>query len=224
MDISAQDLSRWLADPATHAARQGVCRSITAALMNVGASLYVGGWLVRDPAMEGLGVVTEMGAELASGVVELFTQELWYAGTALVRQLIEVEYLIWHFSTDRTRAATWLASTPEEIRTQFSPGSMRKESAGRFRDKEYWVHCDQGGHPNPRGRPLLKNHSNPLGTRQGSWVDLAQHLERLWGHLTIALDEYHMSEAAAKELRDQLSRLLEEWHRVDQASHRRRTD
>jgi len=159
-----------------------------------------------------------MGAELATGAVELFTQELWYAGTALVRQLIEVEYLTCLFSTDQTRAAAWLASTPEETRKRFRPADMRKESAGRFRDSEYQVHCDQGGHPSPRGRMHLKNHSNPLGTHQGSWVDLAQHLERLWDHLTNALDTYHMSEVVAKERRSEVLRLLEEWHRVDQAS------
>jgi hypothetical protein len=38
--------------------------------------------------------MTEMAAELGEGAISLFDKDLFYAGSALVRQLIECGYLI----------------------------------------------------------------------------------------------------------------------------------
>lgn len=42
-----------------------------------------------------LAMVAQMGTELIGGAATLYEQEQWYAGAALVRQVIEVEYLLW---------------------------------------------------------------------------------------------------------------------------------
>jgi hypothetical protein len=210
-----EELARWAEDETVHSSRVAVCRTVTEALRQAGQSLYVGGWVLRNQAMESLGAVTEMGAELASGAVQLFDVELWYAGAALVRQLIEVEYLTWRFSEDPSVASSWLASSPAEIRQRFAPKAMRQESAGRFRDKEYWTHCGHGGHPSPQGRLLLKNHSNPIGSQRWAWADLAQHLERLWGHLESALQTAGAEDIVAAKGGETAANAIAAWHEKD---------
>jgi hypothetical protein len=217
MDRAAfgEELARWSEDESAQAARVAACRTVAEALRQAGQTLYVGGWILRNQATESLGAVTEMGAELASGAVQLFDVELWYAGAALVRQLIEVEYLTWRFSEDPSVASSWLASTPAEIRQRFAPKAMRQESAGRFRDAEYWTHCGHGGHPSPQGRLLLKNHSNPVGSQRWAWADLAQHLERLWGHLASALKTVGAEDIVPPEAGEVAAIAIAEWHKKD---------
>lgn len=174
-------------DGPAHAARRDLCAMISNSLTEAGQILWVGGYMLRDKRMEGLALLTEMGAELASGSVELFNRQLWYAGGALVRQLVEVEYLMWKFAHDKDEPARWVQSSPEEVRRNFRPAIMRQQSNGLFRDSEYQAHCERGGHPAPSGRILLKDHSSPVGTHEWLWLDLVQHLTRLWPSFIRAL-------------------------------------
>jgi len=169
-----------LQDPQAHQQRIDTCNAVAGGLTAAGKSLWVGAYLLKDEPAEGVAVLTEMAGELAQGAVSLFSRELWYAGGSLVRQLIEAEYLFWLFAREDGAAAGWVDSTPEAVRRTFRPASLRRRSAGTFRDSEYWTHCDLGGHPNPKGRLLLREHSNPLGSHDWLWVDLVQHLNRLW--------------------------------------------
>ncbi len=210
-----KELEKWAVDEGAQAARTAACRAVADGVGYAGRALYVGGWILRDPVMEGLGVVTEMGAELAAGAVQLFDRELWYAGGALVRQLIEAEYLAWRFADNRSVASSWLRSSPDEIRQKFAPNTMRRESAGHFRDAEYWTHCDHGGHPSPRGRLLLKHHGGPLGSQLWVWADLTQHLERLWDHLNVALVAHKATEVVPDQIRQEVARALAHWHQAD---------
>src|SRR5216683_2980753 len=101
-----EQIKHWLEDESPQPVRMTACRIIAAGLGSVGRSLNAGGYIYRDDAMRGLGVVIEMGAELANGAVQLLDQELWYAGGSLLRQLIEVEYLTSRFSEDWAAAAS----------------------------------------------------------------------------------------------------------------------
>ncbi len=217
--MDGEELGRRLVegteDAVAHSARVAVSKTVASALAMAGHTLYVGGWVFRDKATESLGVVTDIGGELAGGAVQLFESEHWYAGAALVRQLIEVEYLTWLFSEDPAVGAAWLDSSPAEIRQQFKPVTMRQKSAGRFRDAEYSVHSNHGGHPSPQGRLLLKNHSTPMGSHRWAWVDLAQHLERLWGHLDVALQATDAKKIVPAEGKKTVAHALAEWHQVD---------
>jgi hypothetical protein len=53
-----------------------------------------------------------------SGCADLIADGRHYAGAALVRQLVEVEYLAWAFETKDEESAKWLRSRREE-REQF---------------------------------------------------------------------------------------------------------
>ena len=139
-------------------------------------------------------MVAQMGAELAVCAAQLYVSERWYGGAALVRQLIETEYLLFLFGTDAAEPDRWLRADPQEARRVFAPGTMRERSSGRFRAEEYSVHCEVGGHPRVSGHVLLREHLTPLPGDTArlfdpavQWVDLAQHVERLWTNYTAAV-------------------------------------
>lgn len=124
-----------------------------------------------------------MGSELATGAVALLDSGKRFAASALIRQLLETEYLLMVFSIDFADAARWAASSPDDIRRSFSPKSMR--AIGGFSNHEYWQHCNMGGHPAPSGRVLLQFNlaippSEDDWLTASIWGDLAQHLRRLW--------------------------------------------
>ncbi len=67
---------------------------------------------------------------------------------------------------------------------------------GGFSDREYWTHCDQGGHPSPHGRLLLRFGVHGDFAEDGvisasMWGDLAQHLARVWWAVHELLSAHH---------------------------------
>lgn len=102
-----------------------------------------------------VGYLGHVAASLQAAAVTLVDLENPYAAAALVRQLVEVEYLLWAFADNHDDAARWLAATPSERRKMWQPGHLRKRSGDRFRGLDYWLHCDYGGHPTPEGVRLL---------------------------------------------------------------------
>ena len=122
-----------------------------------------------------ISMLLQMAGELAATSAELLSTGRHYAGAALVRQIVEIEYLTWTFKEKFRHPEKWLDSTFEERMQQFSPGQLRKTSKGRFLFKDYQDHCEQGGHPVPRGAALL-NGSNEAGAQ----VLLADLLTHCW--------------------------------------------
>jgi hypothetical protein len=146
--------------------------------------------LADTPERRATAIVLQMSGALATGTVALLEAENYYSAAALVRQFIEVEYLTWLFGAEPGEAAKWLRSSQADLRKLYTPAAMRKRSAGRFRDREYWSHCEHGGHPNPAAHYLLPervlpDHQPPLGTNEFLWVDFGQHLERLWNGIAL---------------------------------------
>lgn len=202
-----------LNDAESRAARRLACREVSSALFDVGQFVWLGNWFF-GAAGPGLGSLTQIGGELATSCVELLEADHYYAAAALIRQLVEVEYLAWFFAEDDQAAARWFHSTPEQIRTIFSPAKLRKRAAGRFRKSEYWAHCDLGGHPNPRAAFLLPDHTVTLPL-EGAWVDLGQHLERLWGLTVATLDRNQCRDTVTTVDFDRVEAAISGWHRSD---------
>lgn len=170
-----------------------LAQEVAAALDELAAQLWAFG--LAEGSRRGLAVIAQIGGELAVASCVLYESERWYAGAALVRQLIEVEYLMFLFGANLLEPSQWLEASPEEARSAFSPAIMRKRSSGRFNVEEYSAHCEMGGHPRIRGAALLREHRT-LRTVDGEqltfspqvqWVDLAQHLVRLWEHYELAV-------------------------------------
>jgi len=148
--------------------RERTGRRVGEALVDVGQVLHVTGNIVGTGRVDGsskrgngddetvaVGALLQVGGELTLGAVHLFALGQNYAGAALLRQLVEVEYLMWAFTENPKDAKKWLDSTPPERQKFFRPVVLRRRSRGRFLDKDYGHHCEMGGHPVPRSMTLL---------------------------------------------------------------------
>lgn len=126
-------------------------------------------------------MVAQMAAELVLGAEAMFDAQRVYAGSSLVRQLIETDYLLFLFAQDPTEAERWLTGTPEQRRSLFQPGAMRKRAGTRFDVDEYSWHCEMGGHPRPAARALVdRHHVFSRDVAPVLWLDLAGHAARIW--------------------------------------------
>jgi hypothetical protein len=103
-------------------------------------------------ATAGLAAVAQTAGELSAGAILLLDSGNLYGAAALIRQLVDVEYLAWAFAEEQDEAA-WLRSTKEERRNMWQPIKLRKRSGDRFRQKDYGYHCGMGGHPTPQVGP-----------------------------------------------------------------------
>lgn len=126
-----------------------------------------------DDAQVAVGVLAQIAAELLEASASLLSGCNHYAGAALLRQVVEVEYLTWAFANGKREASNWLNSTHAERMEFFSPTRLRQISDGRFSASDYRHHCEQGGHPVPKAIPLLSN--SDITTAQMLLVDLLLH-------------------------------------------------
>src|SRR4051812_19922762 len=91
--------------------------------LEFGRFLWVGGYMIggdrvvgRSPfgfgsdTVVGLAIVAQIAGELAAGAALLLEAGNDYSAAALIRQLVEVEYLAWAFAEDEGEAAEWLRS------------------------------------------------------------------------------------------------------------------
>jgi len=148
-----------LEDQASRAVRAELCRLLGPAFDSAGRSLWVLGSIVgvdrvegRSPfgfgsdAAVGVAVLAQIAGQLMSGSVRLLDDDNLYGALALVRQLVEVEYLAWAFAEDQEESESWLRSTKDERFGRWQPRHLRERSQGRFRGKDYGYHCELGGH------------------------------------------------------------------------------
>jgi hypothetical protein len=163
--------------------RRTVCRTLATQLAACGERLWAFGCGGPD-FRTALSIAIQFGGSLSTGAVTLADNGNWYSASALVRQLIEVEYLVRLFRREPEQAMSWLRASDDDLRNAFNPCVMRKR-LGDFRHEEYRAHCQFGGHPNPKAHALLSarvlpKHRGQFGSNEHFWIDLAQHLRRLW--------------------------------------------
>jgi hypothetical protein len=127
----------------------------------------------------GMSVLLRIGGQLISASAELLTEGRPYAGAALLRQIVEIEYLAWAFESRDNDAERWLRSDRKIREEFFRPAKLRQASEGKFRGKDYGFHCELGGHPVPTGTVLLKDEPS---TAQLLLSDLLGHAGGAWNH------------------------------------------
>lgn len=108
-----------------------------------------------NDALVGVGVLVQIAADLVEAAGAMLSGTNHYAGAALLRQVVEVEYLTWAFANSKRDAASWLNSTKDDRFKMFQPKDLRNASGGHFLSADYSHHCELGGHPVPRAVPLL---------------------------------------------------------------------
>lgn len=74
-----------------------------------------------------------------------------YAASALVRQLVEVEYLAWACAHDEAETLDWVTSDSTKRMQRWQPRHLRMRAGDRFDATDYKHHCEYGGHPTPAG-------------------------------------------------------------------------
>jgi hypothetical protein len=183
------------------AVRREVCEALALAFRKAGEGLWLCGLVIGSDrvgggspfgfgsdATVGLGTVVQIAGELSAGVVALLDQGNRYGAAALLRQLVEVEYLTWAFAEDEDEAMNWTRSTREERLRFWQPRHIRDRAKGRFRGIDYALHCEKGGHPSPEGNRLLPGH-NGSEPDFFAWNDLAFHGQSAWDYTLAAADK-----------------------------------
>lgn len=132
----------------------------------------------QKEAFQAVGYLLQMAGELGAASSRMLSGKEHYAGAALLRQLVEIEYLMHTFENGHAAPVGWFHSSHEERMKVFSPKKLRSNSKGRFLFKDYQDHCERGGHPVPRGISLLGGER--VGDAQILLVDLLCHLWRTW--------------------------------------------
>ena len=168
------------------------CEALASSLLNWGRQLYVAGSMIGGDRVAGrtqrghgddrvvaFGSLLEIAGELSAGSCDLLRNKRLYAAGALVRQVIEVEYLLWAFEADDAEARRWLQADRKTLLQIFSPGNIRKQAGDEFAASEYHAHCNLGGHPSPSSAHLLVGHGMCLPV-EFMWMEVANHLMRTW--------------------------------------------
>jgi hypothetical protein len=127
----------------------------------------------------GVSLLLRIAAELSKNTVKLYQAEQTYAASALLRQIVEIEYLAWAFNRRDGDAEKWLRSDKNERWEMFRPAKLRAAAGEVFRAKDYGYHCDMGGHPTPSAMTLLQNDSLVI---QLLLSDLLGHMSGIWTH------------------------------------------
>lgn len=158
------------------------------------------------------GLVASIGCELLQGIVVLADTRCAYASAALVRQLVEIEYLAWAVSEDPEDAIDWLRADHSRRLAWWQPGKIRQRADGRFPNSDYRNHCEAGGHPVAETAPkILDNRS--------MWVELSLyeacvHGTAAWHYLLHAFKEMG-DPVPVGEAHEAVDRLWSTWKAVD---------
>lgn len=194
---SAEAYLAHLGNPEAVALRQSTCDVLAQALATTGAVLWAFG--MAEQPRRSVAAAIQMGGETARGAAALLRDSNRYGAAALVRQLLEIEYLLCLFAKDRDEPSKWASMDFDAVRREYQPARMRKRCGDRFRSSEYSVHCQVGGHPRYAAAYVLPEHLRPgpfseqviLAT---GWVDLGQHLVQIWKWVEDVLVEYDLGQ------------------------------
>jgi hypothetical protein len=156
-------------------------------------------------------LLLRIGSELVSAALDLFSDGRHYAAAALLRQIIEIEYLAWAFETNHAEGARWLRSTSLERQSFFTPAKLRKAAGGHFRSKDYGYHCELGGHPVPGSGLLLRD---DIVIAQLLLSDLLGHTGRIWNHVVSWAKKNGYGEIVYLQ-NEEMAERYSEWHEAD---------
>jgi hypothetical protein len=164
-----------------------------------------------DDAAVAVSILLRIGSQLITAGADLINDGRHYAGSALIRQLVEIEYLAWAFEAKNEVAAQWLRSDHKERQNFFTPAKLRKAAANRFRSVDYGHHCELGGHPTPRSWQLL---GEDRAISQLMLSDALGHTGRIWDHVVGWSNGYMLTEIIASRQVEMLKRYTA-WKRSD---------
>lgn len=203
------------ADEQVMSARFAVLDTAEATLTTIADLTQTSGGINCDDNELALALLSRLASELSGSICVLARQSRLYAAGALLRQLIELEYLMFLGYMDPSSLGRWYRADARELRKFFSPQQMRNAADGLFRDEEYWLHCAVGGHPHPKSRILLSSYHPPLDPVASLLPDAVQHLRRLWTSLKLVLPKLNVGEITVEEHGQPLIDAINHWLNVE---------
>jgi hypothetical protein len=224
IELTKEAISASAKDEALSVCRYDLARFCSAIFSEVGKELHVLGHILGTDRLQGVSpfghgndetvavsMLLRIASQLISASADLFIDGRTYAAAALLRQMVEIEYLAWAFETRDGDAERWLRSDKNERQDFFTPARLRAAAQGRFRGKDYGHHCEMGGHPTPVAGMLL---SGDAAIPQLLLSDLLGHVGRIWDHL---VRWAHESDNGAPILSRgaEMSRRFQEWKAQD---------
>lgn len=193
VSLNREDVRRVALEANQIAERMDLARFTATIFRDVGEELHVIGHFLGTDRRDGLSpfghgndatvavsMLLRIGGQLVSASADLIEDGRHYAGSALIRQLVEVEYLAWAFEAKDEESTRWLRSTHAERKSFFSPSKLRATAGIRFRSVDYSYHCELGGHPVPGSWVLL---NDDVAMAQLMLSDCLGHSGRVWDHV-----------------------------------------
>jgi hypothetical protein len=201
------------------AARFAVLNDASVSLARLADILQTSGWIGRDQKELAAALLIRIASELSGGIALLIQSGRIYSAGALLRQLIEVEYLLFLGYSDPAILQKWYQADAAMLRKMFTPQQMRKGAQGIFRDKEYWLHCEMGGHPHPtQSKVLLSAYVAPVPPIAFLLPDTVQHLRRLWNSIKLLLPKLNIGDIALNDSGERIGRAIAAWEAIENAT------
>jgi len=171
-------------------------------------------------SLEALALVTVTGNALTAGVYQLAAHGNVYPAMALVRQLVEIEFISWRFRQDVTLLPAWLKSTPDERRRDWKPSKIYRDSDNEYRQKDYWQHCEVGGHPTPVGAKVITNTSGSYVPMAGLFSECIAHSWDAWCHIVETAKMINLSFGLSEStvitaINSEFAQTIEHWVAID---------
>jgi len=222
-------LAAYASDPA-----MCVCRKETAEtvwrltdivgneLFNASVSLHEAGAAEAAFAYNGTSRVCKAATSLAAGVLALTSIGNHYPAWALLRQVVECEYLLWKFSTEPSTIPVWMRSDWKERESNWKPARLYSQDTNDYRRKDYTQHCEQGGHPTPDGA-LYAGHVPEPDTNAAfmahGYTHLLLHLHRVYEYAVACADTldiaHYLPTTVSAEIRDEYRSAAERYLKTD---------
>jgi hypothetical protein len=189
----------YAADEKMQAARVNALSKIATHLTDAGFKLHdIGQQDGLEPdcrdRLEGLALVTVTAASLTAGIWHLAQANNMYPAHALLRQLVECEFVLWKFAQGASQSQEWLRSSPEQRRNSWKPATIYRDDNNDFRQKDYGGHCENGGHPTPVGSRMAAGIMDLTITKANLFSDSIGHAKDSWRHMlesVSAIDAEH---------------------------------
>jgi len=167
----------------------------------------------------GLSQISFTAAALGAGVIQLIGSNNHYPAFALIRQLVETEFVLWKFQHDPTLIPAWLNSERDAREQSWKPSRIYRDGDNDYRQKDYSGHCEMGGHPTPVGTLLAAGNRSPVA-EAGALGDLILHLRDSYNHMLSAADALDVrysqtSPSIGTALRMEVQNALDSWKETD---------
>lgn len=175
-------------------------------------------------SLEALALLAVTTKTLATGIIQLVRLHNIYPAWTLLRQIVEAEFIFWKFSQDATLMPLWMHSTADERRQNWKPAKIYRDVDNDYRQKDYWIHCEKGGHPTPDGARIASQGRVQPISYATLLSEMTDHLWDAWKNLfdaVVAIDGQRETDMATQlgQVASAYEATMKRWKSVDHLRH-----